>query len=69
MNLNHLRFVAIMLTAVTMSAGFAHLMELPPKMRYEKSQYVMLHRTLYWNFGRFAGVAEILSLLTAAGLA
>jgi hypothetical protein len=52
-----------------MSAAVAHLMELPAKMRYERSLYVRLHRTLYPNFGRIAGVAEALSLATTGVLA
>jgi Domain of unknown function (DUF1772) len=56
-------------TAVTMTAAVAHLMELPAKMRYEPSLYVRLHRTLYTNFGRFAGPAEIAAAISANLLA
>jgi hypothetical protein len=56
-------------TAVTMTAAVAHLMELPAKMRYEPSLYVKLHRTLYPNFGRTAGPAEALAVLSANVLA
>jgi hypothetical protein len=63
------RFVAIMATAVTMTACVAHAMELPAKMRYEPSLYVMLHRTLYPNFGRIAGSAEGLAVASTAALA
>ncbi len=63
------RFSTIMSTAVSMSAAFAHLMELPSKMHYDPALYVRLHRTLYPNFGRVAGTAEILSVLSAGGLA
>jgi hypothetical protein len=64
-----LRFASLMSTAVSMTAAVAHLLEMPSKMRYERELYVRLHRTLYRNFGRFAGVAEILSVVLAAGLA
>jgi Domain of unknown function (DUF1772) len=64
-----LRFSPVMFTAVTMSAALAHLLELPAKMRYEPSLYVRLHRTLYWNYGRISGVAEILALVSTGGLA
>ena len=63
------RFSSIMSTAVGMSAAFAHLMELPAKMDYDRELYVRLHRTLYPNFGRIAGVAEVLAVVTTAGLA
>jgi hypothetical protein len=58
-----------MSTAVTMSAAVAHLMELPAKMRYEPSLYVRLHRTLYPNFGRTAGPAEAMAVLSTSLLA
>jgi hypothetical protein len=63
------RFSSIMSTAVTMTAAFGHLMELPPKMHFAPRLYVALHRTLYPNFGRIAGVAEILAVVTTGALA
>jgi hypothetical protein len=69
MNLRMWRFLSIMSTAVTVSAALCHLMELPPKMRYAPPVYVKLHRTLYPNFGRIAGMAEILAVLSTSGLA
>jgi hypothetical protein len=63
------RFATIMSTALTMTACVAHLMELPAKMRYEPPLYVRLHRTLYPNFGRTAGPAEGLAVVTSAALA
>jgi hypothetical protein len=67
--LKALRFSSIMSTAVAMTAAVAHLMELPNKRRYEAPLYVRLHRTLYNNFGRFAGPAEALAVLTTGALA
>lgn len=64
-----LRFSSIMSTALAMTAGVAHLMELPAKRRYEPALYVRLHRTLYWNFGRIAGPAEGAAVLTTGVLA
>src|SRR5688572_21130444 len=66
MSLRLLRFSSMMCTAVTMTASFAHLLELSGKMRLDRSLYVMLHRTLYWNFGRVGGMGEILAVLTSA---
>jgi hypothetical protein len=67
--LRTLRFASLMLTSVTLTAAFSHLMELPAKMKYEPSLYLRLHRTLYNNYGRVAGIAEILGLLVTSGLA
>jgi hypothetical protein len=63
------RFIAIMSTAVAMTTALAHVLELPAKIRYDQVEYVRLHRTLYWNFGRIGGAAEVLALLTSGGLA
>jgi hypothetical protein len=63
------RFAAIMSTALAMTACVAHLMELPAKMHLEPSLYVRLHRTLYPNFGRIAGPAEGLAVVSCTALA
>jgi hypothetical protein len=63
------RFITIMLTALALGTAFCHLLELPPKMSYDAPLNVMLHRTLYTNYGRIGGVAETLALVTAIGLA
>ncbi len=64
-----LGFSSVMSTALAMTAAVAHLMELPAKRRYERALYVRLHRTLYWNFGRIAGPAEGVAVLTTGVLA
>jgi hypothetical protein len=63
------RLSSVMSTAITMSAAVAHVMEMPAKRRYDPSLYVMLHRTLYPNFGRTAGPAEGIAVVTTAALA
>jgi len=69
MGLRIWRFSTMMSTAVTMSAALAHIMELPAKMRYERRLYVKLHRTLYPTFGKTAGIAEAVAVLTGGVLA
>ena len=63
------RFSSIMAAAMTMSAAVAHLMELPAKMQYEPPLYVRLHRTLYPTFGKTAGPAEAVAVVSTATLA
>ena len=63
------RFVTILLTVVAVSAAVGHLLELPRKMAYDAELYVLLHRTLYWNFGLVGGTAEGLALISVVGLA
>jgi hypothetical protein len=60
---------SVISTAITMAAAFAHLMELPGKMKYEPRLYVRLHRTLYPTFGKVAGPAEAAAVLSANALA
>lgn len=69
MTLRTWRFATIMLTALAMSTAFCHLLELPPKMKFDAPLYVMLHRTLYPNFGRIGGTAEGLAVIAVVALA
>jgi hypothetical protein len=62
------QFVTIMLIALAMAAAVAHAMELPAKVKLEPRLYVMLHRTLYPNFGRIAGVAEFVAVVVLVWL-
>jgi hypothetical protein len=62
------RFATLLLVAIGFSTALAHLLELPAKMEYEPTLYVLLHRTLYWNYGRIGGPAEVFGLLLAIGL-
>ncbi|MCG6541362.1 hypothetical protein MCB86_14885 [Pseudomonas sp. KSR10] len=42
-----LRFLTIMLTALSLSAAFAHLLEMPAKLTYNGAQWLGLLQTLY----------------------
>ena len=44
MSLTALRFVAVMLTAVAMAAGFAHLLELPNKLPLSREDYLTVQQ-------------------------
>jgi hypothetical protein len=44
MTLTLLRFIAVMFTAVAMAAGFAHLLELPNKMRLSRTDYLTVQQ-------------------------
>jgi hypothetical protein len=44
MTLNVLRFASVMLTAVAMAAGFAHLLELPNKIRLSREDYLRVQQ-------------------------
>src|SRR5690606_6139523 len=63
------RFVTTLLAAVAMATAVCHLLELPPKLAYEADLYVRLHRTLYENYGRVGGPAEVLAVASALAIA
>jgi hypothetical protein len=60
-----LRFVTIMLTALSLSAAFAHLLEMPAKLTYDGALWLNLLQTLYPTFGRVSGVCEIGAVVAA----
>ena len=63
------RFVTILLSAVALSAGLAHLTELPGKLALDGKTYTTLHREVYPAFGLTAVWVESLALAGAVGLA
>jgi hypothetical protein len=46
-----LRFLALMLAALTAGMSFAHVLERPAKMRYDAALYGTLQKTLYAYWG------------------
>lgn len=60
-----LRFITIMLTALSLSAAFAHLLEMPAKLTYDGALWLNLLQTLYPTFGRVSGVCEIGAVVAA----
>jgi hypothetical protein len=63
--MNILRFITIMLTAFSLSAAFAHLLEMPAKLTYDGALWLYLLQTLYPTFGRISGVCEIGAVVAA----
>ena len=45
-----LRFLTLMLTALTVGMAFAHLLQMPAKLAYPGPQWLLLQQTLYGNF-------------------
>lgn len=54
-----LLFVTLMLTTLSLSAAFAHLLEMPAKLTYDGELWLHLLQTLYPTYGRVSGVCEI----------
>lgn len=54
MTLNVLRFASVMLTAVAMASGFAHLLELPNKIGLPREDYLTVQQ-IYRGWALLAG--------------
>jgi hypothetical protein len=64
------RFLTVMLTALSLSAAVAHLLELPAKIHYEPALWLRLLQTLYPPaFGPVAGLCEIAAVVSVLILA
>ncbi|MGE5646594.1 MAG: hypothetical protein ACM336_12460 [Acidobacteriota bacterium] len=53
------RFVAIYLTALTLSLTFCHLLEMPRKLQYGEALYRAVQHSLYLFFAWVGALAEI----------
>jgi hypothetical protein len=69
MSIRVLRFIALMLAALGMTMGMAHLLELAPRMRYDAKMYEAVTKTMYRFYGIAGGPVQIAAVLAAAGLA
>ena len=63
-----LQFFTIMLTALSLSAAFAHLLEMPAKLTYDSALWLNLLQTLYPTFGKVSGICEIGAVLAVVVL-
>jgi hypothetical protein len=63
-----LRFVVLMLAALTLSMETAHVLELPQKMRYTAELYTAVNSTMYRYFALVGAPLTVLTLLSGAAL-
>jgi hypothetical protein len=68
MSLRVWRFIALVLTALSLTMESAHVLELPQKMQYDAQMYAAVNTTLYRYFAIVGGVYQIGSILVAAVL-
>lgn len=64
-----LRFATLLLAALGLAPGAAHLLELLPKLHYPAATYMAVTGTLYRYFGVVGGAVQVGALLTASWLA
>ncbi|MFZ7127687.1 MAG: hypothetical protein ACOWWM_16135 [Desulfobacterales bacterium] len=59
------RFITLILTALGLVMGGAHVLELPPKMRYDPEMYAAVTSTLYPLFGLIGGPLQVAAVFSA----
>ncbi len=59
------RFTTLLLAALGLSPGAAHVLELPPKMQYDGATYFAVTSTLYRLFGSVGAVIQVGALVAA----
>jgi hypothetical protein len=67
MAVNMLRFIVLLLAALSLTMESAHVLELPQKMQYDAQLYAAVNTTLYKYFAVIGGIYQIGSI-AAAGL-
>jgi hypothetical protein len=66
MSLRVWRFLALLLTALSLTMESAHVLELPQKMQYDAQMYTAVNGTLYRYFAIIGGVYQLSSIAAAA---
>jgi hypothetical protein len=62
------RLATIMFTALSMGTALAHLLEMPAKLTYDGSLWLLLLQTLYPSFGTIGGSCEVAAVVTSVVL-
>lgn len=69
MLLKTLRFISLLLTALTLAPLYAHVLELPGKMTLSGAEWLAVQHNLYGGFALSGAFSEILGLLATLALA
>ena len=64
-----LRFASLLLAALGLVPGGAHVLELVPKMEYEPALYALVTSSLYRYFGSVGALVQVSAMIAAAALA
>ncbi len=62
------RFITLLLAALGLTLGAAHVLELSPKMQYDAEMYTAVTSTLYQFFGSVGAIVQVASVVAAAVL-
>jgi hypothetical protein len=63
MSLRTWRFITLLLAALALTMEFAHVLELPQKMKYDPEMYSAVNTTLYRYFAIIGGFVQVGSLI------
>jgi hypothetical protein len=63
MTLKTIRFVSLLLVALTLGMTFCHVMEIPGKLRLGGTAWLTVQHNLYVAFGLVGAVIELLAIL------
>lgn len=66
MALRIVRFITLILIALTMGSAYCHALELPAKMSYDEGLWTTINQSLYWGFGHIGGPIEGTAVFLAA---
>ncbi len=69
MALSALRFVTLMLAALSLTMESAHILEMPQKLQYDPQLYTAVNGSLYLYFAIVGGMYQVGAILAAALLA
>ncbi|MBN2885087.1 MAG: hypothetical protein JXM75_00065, partial [Chromatiaceae bacterium] len=69
MTLRAHRFITLLLAALGLTMGAAHVLELAPKMQYDARLYLEVTSSLYRFYGMVGGPVQVSALIAAALLA
>ncbi len=69
MALSALRFVTLMLAALSLTMESAHVLEMPQKLQYDPQLYTAVNGSLYLYFAIVGGMYQVGSVIAAALLA
>ena len=63
MTLKVVRYLSLLLVALTLGMTFAHVMEIPGKLRLDGASWLTVQHNLYVAFGVVGAAIEVLAIL------
>jgi hypothetical protein len=61
--------LTLLLSALLLGTTFAHVLEIPAKLKYDAPMWTHLQQTLYWAFAWIGGPVELAAIVASATVA